>query len=96
MSEAVGARVARSFLGELRAARSESDQKKIADLLSEIALAAPELQGAACEIVRGDDDDGADLREGWAQSFFILPKAQPREEPKGGDTTGVSVGGQAP
>jgi hypothetical protein len=70
------ARVGRELLGKLRAARVESDGAKIVDLLT----IAPELQGAACEIVRGDDDDGADQRELWAQGFFISPEPQPTVE----------------
>jgi hypothetical protein len=72
----------RELLAKLRAARAESDQGKIVDLPKELALVAPELQGAACEIVRGDDDDGADQRERWAAGFFIYTGPQLEAEPK--------------
>ena len=58
-------------------ARSESDQEKIVSLF---ALVAPDLRGAACEIIRGDDDDGADKRESWAAGFFISSEPQPPAE----------------
>jgi hypothetical protein len=82
MTSVAQPRVGRKLLSDLRAARAESDQQKIVDLLTAIALVAPVLQGAACEIVRGDDDDGADQREKWAEGFFISPEPQPRDEPE--------------
>jgi hypothetical protein len=77
------ARADRKLLSDLRAARAESDQGRIVGLLKEIALVAPELQGAACEIVRGDDDEGADQRESWAAGFFIYtgPQLEDEQEP---------------
>lgn len=69
---------ARDWLAELRAARDERDKDKFIDLLTAIALAAPELQGAAGEIARGFGDD-EDQWEEWARGFFIssgiVPKA---------------------
>jgi hypothetical protein len=72
--------VGRELLRELRAARNNGDQERIVELLKEIALVAPDLQGAACEIIRGDDDDGADKRESWAAGFFISSEPQPPAE----------------
>ena len=72
----------RELLRELRTARNNGDQEKIVGLLEEIALVAPDLRGAACEIIRGDDDDGADARESWAGSFFIYTVPQLPDEPE--------------
>ena len=70
MTAAVEVRARREWLVELRAARDEGDQPRVADLLTEIAVQAPELQGAACEVVRGNNDAAADQREEWARGFF--------------------------
>jgi hypothetical protein len=68
----------RGWLVELRAARDEGPPAmgRVAELLAEIAVQAPELQGAACEVVRGINDAGAVKREEWARSFFISAKPQ--------------------
>ena len=77
MTGAVEVRAARrEWLVELRAARDEGDQPRVADLLTEIAVQAPELQGAACEVVRGNNDAAADQREEWARGFFISAAPQ--------------------
>ena len=71
MSKGAEIRVARrEWLVELRAARDEGNQPRVADLLTEIAVQAPELQGSACEVVRGNNDAAADQREEWARGFF--------------------------
>ena len=80
MTSAAQPKAGRKLLSDLRLARSESDQGKIVELLKQIALVAPELAGAACEIIRGDDDDGAEARESWAEGFFISPEPQPPAE----------------
>jgi hypothetical protein len=61
---------ARDWLPELRQARDARDKDAFIDLLTAIALAAPELQGAACEIARGVGDD-EERWEKWAKGFFI-------------------------
>ena len=61
---------ARDWLAELRRARDARDKDAFIDLLTAIALAAPELQGAACEIARGFGDE-EDQWEEWAKGFFI-------------------------
>ena len=72
MSKGAEVRVAgREWLVELRAARDEGETRRVADLLTEIAVQAPELQGAACEVVRGNNDAAAVKREEWARGFFI-------------------------
>jgi hypothetical protein len=77
MSKRAEVRVARrEWLAEFRAARDEGNQPRVADLLTEIAVRAPELQGAACEVVRGNNDAAADQREEWARGFFISLSAQ--------------------
>lgn len=77
MSKGAEVRVARrEWLVELRAARDEGNQPRVADLLTEIAVQAPELQGSACEAVRGNNDAAADQREEWARGFFISLSAQ--------------------
>ena len=77
MSKGAEVRVARrEWLVELRAARDEGNQPRVADLLTEIAVQAPELQGSACEVVRGNNDAAADQREEWARSFFISATPQ--------------------
>ena len=74
----------RGWLVELRAARDEGSPAvgRVAELLAEIAVQAPELQGAACEVVRGNNDADAVKREEWARGFFS-GATQPRVE----DTT---------
>ena len=66
---------ARDWLAELRRARDARDKDAFIDLLTAIALAAPELQGAACEIARGFGDE-EDQWEEWAKGFFISPSTQ--------------------
>ena len=81
MSKGAEVRVARrEWLAELRAARDEGETRRVADLLTEIAVQAPELQGAACEVVRGNNDAGAVKREEWARGFFISRTPQLGEE----------------
>ena len=63
---------ARDWLAELRRARDARDKDAFIDLLTAIALAAPGLQGAACEIARGfGDEDGIDGRSGLR--VFLFP-----------------------
>ena len=69
---------ARNWLAELRRARDTRDKDAFIDLLTAIALAAPALQGAACEIARGFGDEDGDRWEEWAKGFFIsrIPKSE--------------------
>jgi hypothetical protein len=70
---------ARDWLAELRRARDARDKDAFIDLLTAIALAAPALQGAACEIARGFGDE-EDKWEEWAKGFFISPTPPPEIE----------------
>ena len=93
MSKGAEVRVAgREWLVELRAARDEGNQPRVADLLTEIAVQAPELQGAACEVVRGNNDAAADQREEWARGFFI--SATPQSLRATTTVTPAPVGGE--
>ena len=64
---------ARDWLAELRRARDARDKDAFIDLLTAIALAAPALQGAACEITRGFGDEEDNGRSGLR--VFLFPNS---------------------
>jgi hypothetical protein len=86
MSEAAVAK-RRDWLSELRKAEGGADIDGFTDLLTIIAVEAPELKEPASAIAKGfgEGDPAEEARwQEWAGGFFIYPKAQPREESKAG------------
>jgi hypothetical protein len=76
----------RDWLSELRQAEGAADIDEFTDLLTIVAVEAPELKEPASAIARGfgEGDPAEEARwQEWARGFFIYPNAQPKEESKG-------------